>query len=101
MKTAAELGYTVNLPLVEPLITFTEVEMDGGLVAAPVAVTVQEPADEGAVNRPALLMVPHVAVQDTLVVAVNCSVPFTTTVGLVGAIERTVTGMFPEPDNVT
>ena len=79
----------------------TEVDTDGGLVAAPVAVTVQEPGDEGAVNRPDLLIVPHVAVQVTLAVTANCSVPFTTTVGLVGAIERTVTGMLPEPDNVT
>jgi hypothetical protein len=50
---------------------------------------VHVPGDDVAVNKPALLMVPHVAVQVTLVVAVNCSVPFTNTVGLVGAMERT------------
>jgi hypothetical protein len=98
--TAAELGYTVKEPLVEPLITFTEVETDGGVVFVPVAVTVQEPAEEGAVNKPDLLIVPHVAVQVTLAFAENCSVAFTTTVGLVGAMERGA-GTLPDPDNAT
>jgi len=49
---------------------------------------VHVPGEEGAVNRPDLLMVPHVAVQVTLAFAENCSVALTTTVGLVGAMER-------------
>lgn len=60
------------------------------MVAVPVAVTVHVPADEGAVNRPDLLMVPHVAVHVTFAFAANCSVAFTSTVGLVGAMERVV-----------
>jgi hypothetical protein len=43
------LGYTVSVPLVEPAVTFTEVETEGGLVAEPVAVTVHDPAVAGAV----------------------------------------------------
>ena len=99
-KTAAELGYTVNVPLVELLDTFTEVDTDGGLVAAPVAVTMHEPGDDGAVNRPVLLIVPHVAVHATLAFAENCNFAFTSTVGLVGAMERVVAAL-PDPDNIT
>lgn len=94
------LGYTDKVPLVEPLVTFTEVDTDEGLVAVPVAVTVQEPGDEGAVNRPDLLIVPHVAAHVTLAVAVNCSVALTSTVGLVGAMERVVTAPLPDPERV-
>ena len=98
-KTAAVLGYTVSVPLVEPLVTLSVVETDGGLVADPVAVTVHVPGEDGAVNKPALLMVPHVAVHATLAVAVNCSVAFTSTVGLVGAMERVVSAL-PDPERV-
>jgi hypothetical protein len=99
-KTAAELGYTVKVPLVDPPVTFTGVETDGGVVFVPVAVTVQEPADEGAVNSPDLLMVPHDAVQVTIAFAENCTVAFTSTVGLVGAMARGA-GMLPDPVKAT
>jgi hypothetical protein len=65
-----------------------------------VAVTVQEPGEDGAVNKPDLLMAPHVVVQVTLAFAENCSVAFTRTLGLVGAIDRGA-GSLPDPDNVT
>jgi hypothetical protein len=64
-----------------------------------VAVTVQVPADDGAVNSPDLLMVPHVAVHVTLAFAENCRVAFTRTVGLVGAIESVVAAS-PDPERV-
>jgi hypothetical protein len=99
-KTAAELGYTDNVPLAELLITFTEVDTEGGLVFVPVAVTVQEPAVEGAVNKPDLLIVPQVALQVTIAFVANCSVVFTTTVGLVGVIERGAVAL-PDPDSAT
>jgi hypothetical protein len=78
------------VPLVDALVTFTEVETEGGVVAVPVAVTVHVPAAEGAVKRPDLLIVPHVAVHVTVAFAENCSVAFTSTVGLVGAMESVV-----------
>jgi hypothetical protein len=87
------------VPLVEPLVTFTEVETEGGVVPVPVAVTVQVSAVEGAVYRPALVIVPQVAVHVTLAFAENCSVAFTSTVGLVGAMERVV-GVLADPERV-
>jgi len=94
------LGYTVNVPLVEPLITFAVVETDGGVLFVPVAVTRQEPADAGAVNNPELLIVPQVVDQVTVAFAENCTVAFTSTVGFVGAMARGA-GMLPDPDNAT
>jgi hypothetical protein len=83
------------------LITSTEVDTEGGVVFVPVAVTVQDPAADGAVNRPAAVIVPQVADQVTLTFAENCTVAFVTTVGFIGAMERGVASALLDPDNAT
>jgi len=51
-----------------------------------VAVTTHEPGERGAVNRPADEIAPHAAVNFAAVLAVNCCVPPSLTVGFRGLI---------------
>lgn len=88
-----------SVPVCAP-VTVTVVDSVPFGLAVCLAVTVQDSVTVGAVYSPALLMVPHEAVHVTAVVAENCTVPPSATVGLVGDIEKLATPPVPERDTV-
>ena len=79
---------TVALPgeiEIDPLLATTETDaLALPLPLAPVAVTLHVAGDRGAVNRPADDTEPQVALQVAAVLAVNCCVPPSVTLALVG-----------------
>lgn len=80
------------------LLTVTSVDAFCPPSPVAVAVTVQDPAVAGAVNKPLLLIVPQLVAHVTAALAEKLTVPFTETVGVNGDIVRVVP---PVPERVT
>jgi hypothetical protein len=82
---------TFTVALVGDIVKAADVTVTWAVALVPllfVAVTVQEPVVEGAVNSPDVLIEPHDAAHVAAADAVNCCVAPTFTEALVGEIEK-------------